>query len=156
MKFNLNEVLDIAISIETSGYNFYTKAAKSFPEYADFFTFLAAEEIGHDLVFKNIKKTEADVLDNTWDPNGVISVYFDSLMGSTIFNNSNDINKQFDNVQKLSDVIDWAIKREHETILYFSGIKDSFNSLEDRNVIDKIISEEITHVHILMNKKNEL
>lgn len=56
MKFNLNEILDIAINIEKLGFEFYSRASLKLDKYSNFFNFLAKEEIGHDLVFKSIKK----------------------------------------------------------------------------------------------------
>lgn len=158
MKFNLSEILDIAINIEKTGFTFYTKAAKHLQEHADFFNYLAKEEIGHDLVFSGIKKefVSAEEINSVWDPEGIIPIYFDSLTGSSIFKNDEEIETLFDNVTTIEDVIDWSIKREHDTILFFIGLKSTLDDEEDKNVVEKIISEEINHVHILMNKKSEL
>lgn len=158
MKFNLKEIFDIAISIEKSGYVFYTKAAKTLPEYSDFFTFLANEEIQHDVVFTGIKNESIskEVQNNLWDPEGIISVYFDSLADSAIFNKEDNINELFSGTHSIDEVIDWALKREHDTILFFIGLKSTLETEEDKLIVEKIISEEINHVHILMNKKSEL
>ena len=158
MKFNLNEILYIAINIEKSGFTFYTKASKHLTDYSKFFDFLAKEEISNDLVFKSIKKDSISKkdLDSVYDPDGIIPVYFDSLTGSTIFKNEKEIEEIFNGVKSIEEVIDWAIKREHDTILFFIGLKSTLDTEEDKMIVEKIISEEINHVHILMNKKSEL
>lgn len=158
MKFNLSEILDIAINIEKSGFTFYTKASKHLTEYSQFFEFLAKEEIGHDLVFNSIKKESIskDELESVYDPDGIIPIYFDSLTGSSIFKNEKEIEELFVGVNSIEEVIDWAIKREHDTILFFIGLKSTLDTEEDKMIVEKIISEEINHVHILMNKKSEL
>lgn len=158
MKFNLNEILDIAINIEKSGFIFYTRASKKLEEYFQFFDFLAKEEIAHDLVFKNIKKESIskEQLDTIYDPDEIIPLYFESLTGSTIFKNEKEIEELFGGINSIEEVIDWAIKREHDTILFFIGLKSTFETDEDKMIVEKIISEEINHVHILMNKKSEL
>lgn len=157
MNFNLNEIFDIAVGIEKSGYVFYTKAAKVLPEYKDFFTFLANEEIKHDAIFTGIKdefvpKEEGDI----WDPEQVIPVYFDSLSDSAIFNKEKQVDELFMGSVNIQQVIDWALKREHDTILFFIGLKSTLTTDEDKEIVEKIISEEINHVHLLMSKKSEV
>lgn len=158
MKYNLNEVFEMAINVEKSGYLFYTNAALVLPEYSDFFTFLANEEVKHDIIFTGIKKDSIskEVFDSVWDPNGIISIYFDSLTGSTIFKKDKDIKELFKDVDSVSNVIEWAVIREHETILFFNGLKGCLESEADKKVVDDIIAEEITHVHKLMVKKSEI
>lgn len=158
MKFNLNEIFDIAINIEKSGFTFYKKASEKNPEYSDFFMYLAKEEVKHNSVFTGIKDdtVSTEYLDTVWDPDGIIPMYFDSLTGSTIFNKEDQIDLLFEGIHSITDVIDWAIKREHDTILFFIGLKSTLDSEEDKLVVEKIISEEINHVHILMNKKSEV
>ena len=158
MKFNINEIFDIAINIEKSGYTFYSKAAEVLPEFSDFFTFLANEEIKHDVVFTGIKKESVsdDSQSDVWDPDEMISVYFESLADSAIFNKEEQVNELFSGTNTIGEVIDWALKREHDTILFFIGLKSTLDTEEDKLIVEKIISEEINHVHILMNKKSEI
>lgn len=158
MEFNLNEVLEIAKNIEKSGFAFYKQAAKQLSDYSDFFDYLAKEEIGHEKVFDNMKSEfiSKESIDAVYDPDLIIPQYFDSLAGSTIFKKDMEMEELFKDVKSVEDVIDWAIKREHDTILFFIGLKSSLDDMNDKIVVEKIISEEINHVHILMNKKSEL
>jgi len=158
MKFNLNEILEIARNVEKNGFEFYTNAAKKLPAYSDFFTFLAKEEIKHDLVFTGIKKEviSQEEIDAIWDPDQLIGTYFGSLTESAIFKKPEEIKNLFENTNSIEDVINWAIKREHDTILFFIGLKSTLDSEEDKKVVEDVISEEINHVHILMEKKSKL
>lgn len=158
MKFNLNEIFEIAVHIEQAGNKFYKKAAQKIPKHSDFFTFLANEEISHEYIFKKMESEFAskDYLETIWNPDNIISQYFDSLTSSAIFKSTSELDKLFDQDITIMDVIDWAIQREQETILFFTGLKEGFKSEDDRKKIDKIISEEINHVHKLMVKKSEL
>lgn len=158
MKYNLKEVFDLAVAIEKSGYEFYKKAASVLPEHGDFFSFLAKEEIKHDVAFNKLKEEtlSKELVENTWDPDGIISVYFNSLNESAIFKKDKDLETLLESSLHITGVIDWAIKREHDTILFYIGLKSTMDSEDDKNIIEKIISEEINHVHILMNKKSEI
>lgn len=158
MKYNLSEIFDFAIQIEKAGNKFYKKAAQNFNEFSDFFTFLANEEVKHDVTFTNIKNEviSVDANNDVWDPDGIINMYIESLTSSSIFKNNEDLDLLFKGVENINQVIDWAIKREHDTILFFIGLKSTFKDEKDKLVIERIISEEINHVHILMNKKSEL
>lgn len=159
MKLNLNEIFDTAIQIEKSGYEFYTEAAKMLPEHNDFLTFLANEEIGHETVFSDIKSKaiSKDFLDNIWNPDNIIDQYLKSLAGSAVFNKkSNDFDELFKDDNTIIDIIDWAIKREQDSVLFFTGLRESLKNSDEKNKIEDIISEEIRHIHLLMDKKSKL
>lgn len=157
MEFNINEIFEIATNIEKSGNAFYKKAAEKIPQFADFFNFLANEEISHEFLFKKMEKESLseDYLKSIWNPDDIITQYFDSLTNSTIFKPENEIDKQFKNCSDVTDVIDWAIQREHETVLFFTGLKEGLKTENEKNILDQIIVEEIGHVHKLMVKKSE-
>ena len=158
MGFNSKEILDIAIQVEKAGFVFYTKAADNLVEYADFFKYLANEELGHESFFENMQKKvlSDDYKDRYWDPDSIISKYFHSMSDSAIFKKADEIEDLYKNTHSIHDVIDWAIKREHETILFFTGLKVTFDDKKDLDLLDDIISEEMSHVRILMDKKSEL
>lgn len=157
MEFNINEIFQIAVHIEKSGHNFYKEAAKKLPDFADFFTYLANEEINHEFLFKKMEDDSVaeDFLKSIWNPDDIISQYFDSLTESTIFKTEKEISEIFKNYNNITEVIDWAIKREHESVLFFTGLKEGLSSSEEQKIVDQIISEEIGHVHKLMVKKSE-
>ncbi|QEN06180.1 hypothetical protein EW093_16295 [Thiospirochaeta perfilievii] len=158
MKYSLSEIMDIASGIEKSGYDFYIKAAKKINKFSDFFNFLAKEEIAHDSVFKGLKKefVSTDELNTVYDPDNIISKYIESLTDSIIFKSDEDLDSLLSSSDSIEDIIDWSIQREHDTILFYVGLKSSLSSESDKIIVEKIISEEMNHVHILMNKKSEL
>lgn len=158
MEFNLNEIFEMARHVEKSGYTFYKRAAKEVPEQEEFLNFLASEEVKHESVFDKFRERAVDkeFLDNLWDPDDTIAMYFQSMANSLIFKPLEDMDQLFDGDISLENIMDWAIQREKETVLFFTGIRES---LKDQNVIDevqKIINEEIRHISILMSKKEEL
>lgn len=159
MKLNLSEIFDTAIQIEKSGYQFYTDAAKKLPEHKDFLTFLANEEVGHEAVFSDFKNKaiSKEFIDNIWNPDNIIDQYINSLAGSAVFNkSSNKFDELFKDGNTIEDVIDWAIKREQDSVLFFTGLRETLKNSEEKDKIEEIISEEIRHIHLLMDKKSKL
>lgn len=159
MKLNLNEIFEAAIQIERSGYKFYSEAAKKIPEHSDFLNYLAKEEVGHEAVFSEYQKmaVSKDFQDSIWNPDNIISQYFESLADSTVFKkNSKELDELFNSSNSIEDVINWAIKREQDSVLFFIGLKESLKDNSEKEKIEDIISEEIKHIHLLMDKKSKL
>lgn len=159
MKLNLNEVFEAAKQIERSGYKFYSNAAKRIPEHRDFLIFLANEEVGHEAVFSELQKLAIsnDFQDSVWNPDNIISQYFESLAESTVFKrNTKELDELYDSSNSIEDIIDWAIKREQDSVLFFIGLKESLKESSEKEKIEDIISEEIKHIHLLMDKKSKL
>lgn len=159
MKLNLSEIFDTAIQIEKSGYDFYSEAAIRLPEHKEFLSFLANEEVGHEAIFSDFKKKaiSKEFLENIWNPDNIIDQYIKSLAGSAVFKKkTNDFNDLFKEGNTIIDVIDWAIKREQDSVLFFTGLRESLKNSDEKNKIEDIISEEIRHIHLLMDKKSKL
>lgn len=159
MKLNLNEVFETAIQIEKSGYEFYTEAAKKLPEYEEFLTFLANEEVGHEAVFNEFKTRaiSSDFQESIWNPDNIIDQYLKSIANGAVFRKkTTNLDELFNKDVKIEDVIDWAIRREQDSVLFFTGLRESLKNGDDKEKIEDIISEEIKHIHLLMDKKSKL
>lgn len=159
MNFNLNEIFEAAKQIEKSGYKFYKEAAKKIPKYSDFLNGLADEEVGHEHVFNDLqqKSVDKDFQDKLWNPDNIMSMYFESMTNSVVFNKSNSsLEDLIENSDDILSIIDWALKREQESVLYFTGLREALKDSNEKSKIDLIISEEIKHIHLLMDKKSKL
>lgn len=159
MNFNLNEIFEAAKQIERSGYKFYKEAAKRIPEHQEFLNFLANEEVGHEHIFNElqVKSVNKDFSDSIWNPDDIMTQYFESMTNSVVFNKGeSSIDDLIKNSSDIMSVIDWALRREQDSVLYFTGLREALKDSEEKSKIDDIISEEIKHIHILMDKKSKL
>lgn len=159
MSYSIKEIIDIAIGLEKSGYEFYTKCEKKFDDkdVKKIFSFLADEELKHKESFENIS-----VNDGT--PSGVFTddyyLYLKAIGGSRVFLKNENIDMFLDSISSAADAIKKAFLDEKESILFYNEIKNLYEPGSNAiNLINIIINEERNHVvklTELMEKLNPL
>ena len=153
-RFNMQEIFEIAERIERNGEMFYRKAMKSCPEHQDFFGELAQAEVEHAASFRVMRKEAGMVgLDEALaDHDQVTAAYLQEITESLVF----DMDAPMPDGQKTKDVIDAAIQREKDTILFYVGVQAAVTDDKTRKILDDIIEEEMSHVVMLAKKKETL
>lgn len=148
IRFSTEEIFELAKRIEVNGEKFYRLAAKSCPDYKDFLLKMADQEKIHKSIFEKMSKQFVDDQRRFVhsDDNENVASYLNALADYTVFNALEDPEEIFINVQKPKEIFRQALSRESETILFFIGIKDMMISNEDKEVIDLLIKEEMTHI----------
>ena len=150
--FNVDEILKIAIKLEEIGEKFYSNVANKATneEVKRLFTFLAKEEVKHKKFFTDMLK-KLDFPETFEAYPGEFLEYLNAYTEKLIF--SEDKISKID-INNLLDVVDFAINRELEAILYYQEIK-YFVPKSQHKDLDKIISEERRHftkLHIIKEK----
>ncbi len=115
-KFNVNEILDMAVQIEKNGYNFYLKAAEDVKD-ADIKSFLqelAEMEVSHEKTFLQLKSElsaaeKAEVVFDPWEETGA---YLQALADTRVF-----YEKTID-TSSAKEVLKEAIVAEKESIVF--------------------------------------
>jgi len=153
-KFSLNEVIELAIQIEKSGYEFYNTALKRSDlskKAVELITHLRDEEIGHEAIFKNIRSNEnLEKLGNTVEWQEAAS-YLKAISDSHIFSDPKASIKLATTSANEIEVIEYAIQFEKDTLLFFHSLHQKSSEPETKKVINKIIDEEISHVMQLID-----
>lgn len=151
--FSAAEVLQFAIKIEENGEKFYSGVANKIKDQklADVFMVLAKEEVSHKEVYsKMLSEIES------YEPQGSYPdeyfLYLKSYVENIIFNSQ--LGKELEKSSDLVSIINFAIQREEDSILYYIEMKN-FVSPHQTKVIDKIIDEERKHFIKLTNFKKE-
>ena len=150
MEYNIKEILELAQKIEEDGEVFYRKAASSAStmELKKLLTYLADEEVKHALTFKKmlneIEKYES--LENFPDD---YFLYIKSYADGVIFPNFTDVN-----LSSPEEVLDFAIRKELDTILYYHEMKEMLPD-DEKGILDKIIKEERKHYLTLLDFKRK-
>jgi len=150
--FDAKEIFKFAIRIEENGMKFYRYAAviTDDDEIRKTFNFLASEEARHKEIFEGLlSEVTKDTAFETYPDE-----YFNYL--KTYVDNVIFTDKQFE--EAMSDIkdtlsaIDFAIKRELDSILYYHEIK-RFVPEKQHNLLDEIIEEERKHYTKLIDIK---
>ncbi len=143
-QYNAGEIFQFAIKIEEMGEKFYKDMAVKFNDekFKEFFIALAEEEVKHKETFEKMLSEFEDYI----PPDNFPQEYFDYIQAyadKTLFGKER-LNEEISNITNPVNAIDFAIKREWDSISYYSEIKNSVPE-EQRDLINKIINEERKH-----------
>ncbi len=142
-KFSIREVVAQAVQTEKLGYEFYTAMAKRFKEnekLKNLFEMLAVKEQQHEKRFSELKnKIEDEEIEN-WEE---VSQYLRAIVESEFFLGKNKSLPSLEHAKTVTDAVNFALGFEKETLLYYYNLKDI---IEEKNVLNEIISEEKQHI----------
>lgn len=147
MKFSINEIIDMAVELEETGFNFYNKCAEKFSKektISELFMKLASEEKNHKEIFssmlENISDKEGNFPDEYYD-------YLSAIISGRIFKNDSDIDAFLQNVTGVDDVISAALTAEKDSVIWYSELKEVYNTDDQTiTILNDIINEEKSHI----------
>ncbi|HOK41686.1 MAG TPA: ferritin family protein [bacterium] len=157
--FSIKEVIDIAIEIEKNGKNFYHQMLNKVKDEKaqEIFEYLEEEEEKHIKTFEKILmllKSETDIEIDTSTLSDEYYDYLKALSDEHIFTKQKAIEFEKMAVSDLQ-AIELAIGMEKDSILFYDEIKKIVKEKE-RDLVDKIIEQEKTHLYKLTSLKNIL
>lgn len=151
--FEASDIVEVAIRIEENGVNFYKFAeqiAKQ-EEAKKLFAQLAEAEVAHKRVFEAIfAKMEKSSPPESYQ--GEYKAYLRSYVDNNIIFTKEAMDKELANVKDTVSVIDFAIRRELDSILYYHEIKKLVSAAQ-HGALDQIIEEERKHFSNLAELK---
>jgi rubrerythrin len=150
LPYNADEAFEIAEQIERNGARFYRRAAEIVvdQEAQKLLLALAEAEDEHEDTFVRLRNRLVKEK-NTFDPDGEGASYLQSIANSKVFEANKDASVQFSGNETLEYVLRWAISREKDTVMFFLAIKESALEKQDKDQIDAIVREELSHVALL-------
>jgi len=150
--FNAIEVFEIAEQIERNGAAFYRRAAELFEDSdaAGIFTKLADWEVKHEAAFAEMRKQLADepVELSTFDPEDA-PLDAKAMAGLAAFGLRPDPSAELAGCKTKADVLNLALQKEKDTIVYYTGLKEFVPVAAAINKIGDIIKEELRHIRII-------
>lgn len=155
--FSTNEIIEMAVLIEKSGYAFYNQALEKKDlkkSTHNLLTILRDQEIKHEQFFLSLRDDkELFNLEEAqdWD---MISAYIKMITDSRLFNDEKSAIKLASEAKTDLELIDYAITFEKDTLLFFHTLKDKIEIVKTKHIVQEIIQEEITHVFRLTEFKN--
>ena len=157
--YSVNEVIEFAVQIEKNGYAFYNEASKRKDIDAkakEFIEMLRDEELNHEKTFLALRSdTDMKDLELTADWE-LISEYLKTIVDCRIFNSEDSAIKQATAAKGIMEIVEHAISFEKDTLLYFHALNDGMFNAKLRQVLRKIINEEVSHVLRLNDYKKTL
>jgi rubrerythrin len=143
--FEASDIVEIAIRIEENGANFYKFAeqiAKQ-EEAKKLFAQLAVAEIAHKKTFEGIfAKMEKYTPPESYS--GEYSSYLRDYVDSNIIFTREAMDKELAKVKDTISALDFAIRRELDSILYYHEIK-KLVPVTQHAILDQVIDEERKH-----------
>lgn len=150
--FSVNEIVEMAVQIERNGYAYYDEATKRKDLDAkglELLTFLRDAELDHEKTFLGLRD-ELDLdeleLSGDWE---MVSSYLNTIVAGRIFNDPDSAIKRATEAKDVMEVIKNAIIFEKDTLLYFHAINDAINDERAKQVLHRVIQEEVSHVLML-------
>lgn len=144
IRFTPDDAMEVAIKIEENGEKFYSSMAQKFndPELKKLFTFLEEEENKHGKTFGKMlsKLGKFQIVEYYPDE------YYDYLRAyaEKVIFSAERLEEEMNRIEDKESAIDFAIRAELESILYYEEIKKLVREKE-QELIDKIIEEERRH-----------
>lgn len=155
MRFSPQELIDVAIGIEETGYYFYSKFREKMEDKAfkEIFGFLAEEELRHKDIFQRM-------LSNIPDKSGYFTEeyysYLRALGNSRVFRNKNDIDKMLPKIDTFEEIIRLGLDAERDSILWYTELREMYQDDPDSvTILNNLINEERRHVVTLLELKEK-
>jgi rubrerythrin len=151
--FNLDEIFDMAERIERNGFTFYTHLAKHAQdaELKRMFDELAEMEAQHERTFATMRKALAEGAPSApaYDPASQADDYLWAWSDSHVFKVADDPLAGLTGGEKPIEIMEVAIGREKDSIVFYQGLLGSLSSEKDLEAVHGIISEEMHHIALL-------
>jgi len=152
-RFSIREIIEQAIQTEKLGNEFYTKMAEKFhdnKELKKLFKTLAAHEIKHGNSFVALKKKLKDEEPEGWNE---VTLYLRAIIDSEFFLGKDKCLPSLEHVKTALEAVDFALCFERDTLLYYYTLREA---TKEKEILDKIIREEKSHILWLNNLKRSL
>lgn len=157
IRYNANEVFNIAVRVEENGAEFYRRAARMHPKHADLLGKMADMEDEHRKTFatmaRSISSLGGEVVN---DPNAESIIYLESIADAHGGEGALGVMAGLTGSETVADILDMAVHAEKRSILFYVGLKDLVPESLGRKHIDRIIAEEKQHVVALIMAKSKL
>ncbi|MGD8353205.1 MAG: ferritin family protein [Pseudomonadota bacterium] len=152
------EAVTLGIQLEDDGYRFYSAVAKASVDHRvkDLFSYLADAEIEHKRV---IREEIEPLFTPEWYSEAdqqLLSEYLKDVEEQPVFP---EPDKAVEFVRTMKDAhraIDIGILAEERARDYFAFLRDATRDQQGKDIFQRLYLEEIKHLELLLNLKNEM
>lgn len=154
-QFEASDIFEIAMRIEENGSSFYRYAVQiaKDEDAKEMFNWLAGEEDKHKIIFQGmLSKIETQPPPESYP--GEYGAYLHEYADNNLIFKKDVMDAEMARITDTLSAIDFAIRRELDSILYYHEIK-GFIARDQHESIDKIINEERKHFKTLSEMKKK-
>jgi rubrerythrin len=160
IRFNADEIFEMAEEIERNGAKFYRKAAKMSPDAGtkDFLLSMAAMEDAHQKTFAEMRAnlSAAEKEQATYDPNDEAMLYLDAMASAHGTEGKKSPAEELTGREGIEEVLKIAIRAENDSVVFYTGLKGLVSQKAGRDKVERIIAEEMGHIARLTKKLREV
>lgn len=152
IRFNADEVFEMAERIEENGAAFYQAAAECVePALQELMAEFAEWERDHKRRFAAMREelSARSREPTTFDPDGEAAQYLQALASGEVFDVKTDPLAELGVLPTSAAILEYALGREKDSIGFYVGMRDMVPARLGRDRIDAIIREEMSHVTTL-------
>lgn len=142
-------IISLSVELERQAERFYRDLAKKYPEQCAIFTSLADDEKCHAKTYSRLLESELPSDINSAE---ISSKYLETLSEKGVIDELLR-SRDFTNYS-LEDIVDYAIKMEKQTELFYSYSLGLFNNLDQRIIQGILLSEHIHRKKLIDLKEN--
>ena len=156
IRFNADEIFEIAEQIERNGARFYRMGAEGIgdAENRKLLLDLAAMEDDHERTFASMRTelTKAEKKPTVFDPEGQAPAYLRDLADGHVFDIRRDPSETLTGKETMEDILRKAIDVEKDSVIFYLGMKEMVPARLGGARVDTIIHEEMEHIATLKGK----
>lgn len=149
--YSISEAFHLAETIERNGLAFYTQAAAATrdPRVRAIFASLAQAEQHHADLFEGLRQEYCRTEEiHQVDLDDQVAGYINAVAACHVFNLEKDVTRLLASVQTPESALRLALNFEKDTLAFFAALRDGV-ALNHRDKVDRLIREELDHVHQL-------
>lgn len=160
VKFNANEVFEMAEEIERNAAGFYRQAAESSSDNQTkkMLLDLADMEDGHQKTFAKMREqlTGQETGWSIFDPDNLSVQYLQAMADARGYEGRITPTKELTGNETLQEILEIALNSEKESVFFYFGLKGLVPARAGGDKIEAIIKEELSHITTLLNKLKTL
>src|SRR4030042_1330070 len=145
--FNADEVVEMAENIERDAAKFYRQAVKvaSDKKTKQLFLDLAKMEDKHLATFQEMRKElgEGEKEETVFDPDNEAAMYLQTMAQGHGWEGKKSLTEGLTGKENIEDILKIALKAEHNSVAFYSGLKELVPPRAGREKVEAIIREEL-------------
>lgn len=156
IRFNADEIFEMAEQIERNGAKFYREAAEncSDAETKKMLVDFAVMEEGHVQTFQQMRSElgEAEKAETTYDPDHEAAMYLKTMAEAHGSEGKVSPTVKLSGDETIEEIIKIALNAEKESVVFYVGLKVLVSEKAGADKVESVIHEELLHIALLNQK----
>jgi len=158
--FNADEVFEMAEQIERNAEKFYRQASGHAAGKNIKKTLLSLADMEHKHIetFQEMRKelSGREKGSTVFDPDNEATMYLQSMADMRSYEGRISPTQQLTGNESTEQILNIAINSEKESVVFYSGIRNSVSAKAGKDKVEKIIAEELNHLRVLLDERQKL